>query len=190
MRFFLTFLLIFALTGPALAQTRDVAQERITRAQKTKTLLTGDWVLDGSLTVITREDKEAITLIPENDLTYPFVRWINRAGAFMFGLTAHECKEVKGAEFCDEHFSMYRGTDGGKGKTGFFDAEFWGAAKGRRDMLTIQNTSLRADGTDLYLRSPRGRRFRVSVSDTGVLSAVPTTAGETHDDMEVRSSTR
>jgi hypothetical protein len=170
------------------AQTpaRDLVTERTARATRAKTLLRGDYVIDGSLTIITRQHKEALTLIPENELTYPYVRWINRAGAFMFGLTAHECKISKGQKFCDEHFTMYRGTDGADGKTGFWDAEFWGEAKGRKDMVSVQNSNIRMVRSDVFIQSPRGRRFKLTVSEAGVLSVTPAASDELHDDMEPR----
>ncbi len=136
------------------------------------------------VTVLAREDQEAITIIPEKDTSYGFIRWVTRAGAFMFGLVAHECKVIGGKKYRDNHFSMYRGTDGAKGKVGFWDAEFWDRKDKSRNMISVQDTSVRMVDTALYLESESGKRFRVTVSDSGVMSAVPVAKGELHNDME------
>lgn len=162
------FLLLCLLSSPLAAQTRDLWAERSTpKAGR----IVADEITVKRINVLAEDGQEAITIIPQTDTTYGYLRWVNRAGAFMFGLVAHESKVIKGIRYLDNHFSMYRGTDGKKGKTGFFDAEFWGARDGRRDMLTIEGTSFNAERSDVYLRSPNGRTFRLQVSDSGVVSA-------------------
>ena len=99
-----------------------------------------DEIVVDRITVLAREDKEAITFVAENDTTYPFIRWLNNAGKFLFGMVAHEKKYIDNTDTqkkIENHFSMYRGNIDGS-REGFFDAEF----DHDKPMLKLENTTV------------------------------------------------
>ena len=133
------------------------------------------------ITITAREDKEAITFIAETDTTYPMIRWLNRAGQFLFGLVAHEKKWANAErtqKYVDKHFSMYRANADMETRTGFFDAEFGE----ENPMLKIEGTQVRLanynaedSSTPIVVESPNGSKWFLTVDNDGDVKALPAT---------------
>jgi len=158
-------------------EQKDRIDECITHAQGKHYI--EELVVD-RITVCAREDKEALTFIAENDTTYPFIRWLNQAKDFLFGLVAHEKKWVDSndpaqGKKIDNHFSMYRGNPDGS-RSGFFDAEF----NETLPMLKLENTVLVLSGTNhLYKKDANGSYKEIIIDEHGNVEVRP-------DDTSIR----
>lgn len=140
-------------------------------------------IIADRVTILCREHQEALTFVAENDTTYPFVRWLNAAGQFLFGLVAHEKKWIDRdqpelGKKVDKHFTMYRANEDMESRTGFFDAEFGEA----EPMLKIEDTQIRYANsnpdnsqTQVVHESPDGSKWFLQVDNDGDVKAVRAT---------------
>lgn len=129
-----------------------------------------------SVSVLGKQDKDAITLVAETDTTYPMVRWLNREGQFMGGLVCHERKITSSGQLArDDHCSFYvRQKDGSR--EGILNIEFnedmQSDDPAKLPMISIKNAAVRLVGKAfLTVLSPSNKRFRINVDDNGNLSA-------------------
>jgi hypothetical protein len=112
-------------------------------------------------------NSNCINIHPSADDQYAGFKWIDRFGNVMAMIVAHE-KNSKGE--VHNHLSIYTCDEGRKSRTSRFDLQF----DKKHPIFSFEDCRVRLKGNNsqLEIRSPNGRYWRVQVDDDGNLTAV------------------